>query len=112
MQADQLAEVRKADAFAVTGDFLDDRKGAAQRLHAAARALLGLVVDIGLARLHQLRDRDLAWRGLLVARLQLGARFHGISSPDGRGELYQAVLARQLRYASCEAQLGPYHNSN
>src|SRR5258707_13490781 len=77
-----------------------------------ARALLGLVVDVGLARLHQLRDRDLAWRGLLVARLQLGARFHGISSPDGRGELYQAVLARQLRCASCEAQLGPYHDSN
>mgnify|MGYP003694362883 CR=1 FL=1 len=36
VQAHQLAEVRKPDAFAVTRDFLENRKRAPERLHAAA----------------------------------------------------------------------------
>jgi hypothetical protein len=56
VQPHQLAEIGETNAFAVTGDFLQNGKRAAQRLHAAAGALLGLVVDIGFAGRHQLGD--------------------------------------------------------
>jgi hypothetical protein len=46
----------------------------------------------------------------LVFGLVLG--FTESALQDGQGELYQAVLARQQRHASREAQSGPYHNSN
>ena len=68
VQADELAEFGEPDALAVTRDFLEDRKRAPERLHAAALAVLGVVVDVGRARLHQPRDRRLAWSGGLVAR--------------------------------------------
>ena len=100
-----LLRSAKPNAFAVARDFLEDRKRAAQRLHAAARALLGLVVDVGLARWHQPCDRDLAvetLRGVAGLSLvfSLVRDFTGINSPGERGELYQAVLARQQRRAS------------
>jgi hypothetical protein len=46
----------------------------------------------------------------LVFGLVLG--FTESALQDGQGELYQAVLARQQRHASREAQSRPYHNSN
>ena len=61
VQADQLAQFRKPDALAVTRDLLEDRKGAAERLHADPLPVVGVVVDIVvLRRLHQLGDGGLA----------------------------------------------------
>src|SRR5256885_10141072 len=76
MQADQLAEFGKPDPFAMARDLLEDRKGAAERLHAAALAILGVVVDVWLARFDQPGDRGLARLSRLLARLRLGARLH------------------------------------
>ena len=67
MQADQLAEVGKPDAFAVARDLLKDREGAAERLDADPLPVVGIVVDIGLRRLHQSRDGGLARTGRLLA---------------------------------------------
>ena len=47
VQADQLAQFGKPDAFAVTRDLFEDRKGAAERLHADPLPVVGVVVDIG-----------------------------------------------------------------
>ena len=77
VQADQLAEFGEPNALAMPRDLLEDRKRAAERLHAAALAILGVVVDGGGARLHQPRHRRLAGGGRLLGRLQLGSRFHG-----------------------------------
>ena len=86
MQADPLAEFGQANAFAVTGDLFQNRKGAAERLHAAALAVLSVVVDIRLARWHEAGDRGLARGSGLFARLRLGARFHDSGLPvDGAG---------------------------
>ena len=82
MQADQLAEFGKPDALSVARDFLEDRKRPAQRLHAAALPLLGVIVNGGRTRLHQPGDRGLAWSGGLLAGLQFGSRFH-VSSLHG-----------------------------
>jgi hypothetical protein len=46
VQADALAQLGKADAVAVPGDFLDDGKGAADRLHAAGRARGGVFAGL------------------------------------------------------------------
>src|SRR5882757_6247207 len=111
MQAHQLAEFGEPDALAVTRDFFQDRERTPERLHAAALAVLGVVVDVGLSRLHQAGDRRLAWTGRLVAGLQLGARCHGISSPHGR-EFYSHRPRPSMRDALLRAAWRAYHNSN
>ena len=106
VQADELAEFGKPNALAVTRDFLEDRKRAPERLHAAALAVLGVVVDVGRARLHQPCDRRLAWRGGLVARLRLGSRFHGSGlHEDGPNSIrpssaMNSMMLRSRAYAS------------
>ena len=57
VQAYAFAEVRKADTLTMPRDFFQNGKCAPQRLYAAPRTILGLVVDGGLAGLHQPRDR-------------------------------------------------------
>ena len=95
MQADQLAQFRKPDAFAVTRDLLEDREGAAERLDADPLPIIGVVVDIGLRRLHQPGDRGLAWTGRLLAGLWFGTRSHGSGLHADDAELYQAVLGSE-----------------
>jgi hypothetical protein len=60
VQADQPAEIGKADAFAVPRDFFENRKCATQRLDAAALAIIGVIVDVALRGLYQPRDTGLA----------------------------------------------------
>src|ERR1035438_6926763 len=103
VQSDQLAQFGKTDAFAMTGDLLEDGERATERLYSAALPILRLVIDIGLARRDQPRDRRLAWTGRLVACLHFGARFHGISLHADGVEFYQAVRARQPHHGC----LGP-----
>ena len=76
MQADQLAQFRKSDPFAVARDLLEDRKGAAERLDADALPVVGVVVDIALRRRYQPGDSGLA-RPPASRGLWLGARSHG-----------------------------------
>ena len=87
VQADQLAQFRQSDAFAVTRDLLEDRKGAAERLDADPLPVVGVVVDIVLRRLHQLGDGGLARTGRLLGGLLLGTRSHGIKPPCDGAEL-------------------------
>src|SRR5262249_31390085 len=60
---------------------LEDCKGAAERLHAAALLFLRLIVDILLHRLDQLGDISLAQAFGPVGRLLFGAWSHGSGSP-------------------------------
>ena len=76
MQADQLAEVGKPDAVAVPRHLFKNCEGATERLNADPLPVVGVVVDIGLRRLHQLGDRGLARSGLLLNGLLLGTRCH------------------------------------
>ena len=89
VQGNQLAEVGEADAVAVPCHFLEDRKGASERLHADALTIVGIVVDVGLRRLHQFRDRGLAQAGRLFDRLRLGSR--------SQGKLHITALDRNRR---------------
>jgi hypothetical protein len=59
----------------VARDFLQNRKGAAERLDADPLPLVGFVVDVCLPRRHQFGDRRLA-RGLLLTGRLLGTRSH------------------------------------
>src|SRR4029453_18017789 len=120
VQADALAEVGKADAFAMARDLFQDGKGAAERLHAAAGAFPGLIVDGRLVRPHQPRNRRLAWRdrlfadllaGLLV-RLGLGARFHSVPLRPNAADPIQPVPTGEWPPAAAEGRFTPYHNSN
>ena len=79
MQVHQLAEVGEANTFAVTRDLLEDGEGAAERLDADPLAVIGVVVDVGLRRLHQLGDGGLARTGRLLAGLWCCTRSHRIS---------------------------------
>src|SRR5476649_449860 len=79
VQADQLAEVRKSDAFAVTGDLFEDRERAAERLDADPLAVVCVVVDIGLDRLYQPRKRGLARAGRFFTGLLPGTRSQRIN---------------------------------
>ena len=95
VQADELAEFGKTNALAVPRDLLEDRKRAAERLHAAALAVLGVVVDVGRARLHQPRNRRLAWTWRASRSASAWFAISRIGSPRGRAELYQAVLGNE-----------------
>ena len=93
VQADELAQIRKPDAFAVPRDLFEDRKGAAERLDAAALPVFGVVVDIALRRLHQPGDRGLAQACRLFAGLWLWCAISQALSLHGTvAELYQADL--------------------
>ena len=107
VQADQLAEIGKPDAFAVTRDLFEDRKRAAERLHADPLPVLGVVVDIGLLGCTSRAIAVLRGACRLVAGLRLGARFHGIKSPRDGAEPYQPVFANDQIDAATA-----YHNSN
>src|SRR5262245_53783880 len=87
-------------------DLFQDGKGAAERLHAAAGAFLGFIVDGRLVRLHQPRNRRLAWRawlfadllGTLLVRPGLGARFHSVALRPNAAVLFNPCrLARGNR---------------
>src|SRR5262249_46586577 len=94
VQADPLAQLGEADAVAVARDLLEDAEGTAERLHADALAILGVVVDIGSRCLDQ--PGDLGPGGRLVGGLGLGSRSHRITSMP--------------RYSNV---VGPeYHNTN
>jgi hypothetical protein len=70
----------------VSRDFFQDRKSAAERLDPDPLAVVGVVVDIGLQRLHQPGKRGLARRSRFLRGLWLGTRSHSIKSPaDGAG---------------------------
>src|SRR5229473_8717497 len=79
MQVDQLAQVCEPDTFAVTRVLFENGEGAAERLNADPLAIVGVVVDIALRRLHQLGDGGLARAGRLLTGLLLGTRSHRIS---------------------------------
>ena len=82
VQPDQLAEFGQPNALAVMGDLLEDREGAAERLHPDPLAVVGVVIDIVVRRrLHQLGDDGLAGRGRLLSGLWLGTRSHRIKPP-------------------------------
>ena len=60
MQPDELAQVGKADAVTVPGNFFQNAKGAAKRLNAGALLVFGVIVDIGARVFHQPGGRQLA----------------------------------------------------
>jgi hypothetical protein len=77
VQSDQLAQVCQSDPVTMTRDFLEDGEGTAERLNpTAALAVVGVVIDIGLRRSHQLGDRSLARACWLLIGLWLGTRSH------------------------------------
>ena len=71
-------QIRQPDAFTVTRDLFENRKGAAKRLDADPLAVVGVVVDIARRRLHQLGNRCLARTGRLLGRPLFGTRSQGI----------------------------------
>src|ERR1700722_17254456 len=84
VQANQLAQIRKPNPFAVMRDLFQDGEGAAERLHAGALPVFGVVIDIALRRRHQFCDRGPAWNGRFLGGLLFGSWSHGGSSPrDG-----------------------------
>ena len=113
VQADQLAQFGKPDAFAVTRDLFEDRKGAAERLHADPLPVLGVVVDIAL------RAAAPAWRSRPCAELAgfsvvfgLVRGLTGFSSPRDGAELYQACARDQQRRPIACVPIAVYHNIN
>src|SRR6202035_3579115 len=101
VQADQLAQIRKPDPFAVPRDFLENGKGAAERLHADPLPVVGVVVDIARQWRYQPGDGDLARARRLLGSLWLGARSHGNKSPwmvaDCRLSSGERILALRCR---------------
>src|SRR5262249_24134808 len=120
VQADTLGEVSKADALAVPRDLLEDGKGTAERLHAAARALFRLIVDGRLVRLHQPGNCRLAWRGRLFggllaglfAALGPGARFHAVPLRLWHCRFVSGRFVGRMATGAPPRITVAYHNSN
>jgi len=86
-----LLSFGKPNALAVTRDFLKNCKRAPERLHAAALAILGVVVDVRPGRLDQPCEPPSCadWRASRSASTWF--EISRIGSPRRRAELYQAV---------------------
>ena len=110
MQADQLAEIGQPDAITVTRHLFEDREGAPERLNADPLPVVGIVVDVGLRRLHQLGDRGLARSGLLLNGLLSGTRCHESQPPRDGAALYQAIGTTEQR-ADSAYSLDPQHTT-
>jgi hypothetical protein len=80
VQPDQLAQVGETNAFAVARNFLEDRKGATERLYADPLPVLGIVVDVGLQGFYEPCDRRFCWCGRLFRNFGLGSRSHRVVS--------------------------------
>jgi hypothetical protein len=110
VQADQLAQFRKPNALAVTRNFLEDRKGAAQRLHADALTVVGVIIDVASGRRQEPGDGGLARSGRLLIGLWFGTRSHASSLHATVAKLYQASRIHEQRRPLLARRA--YHNIN
>src|ERR1035437_2195014 len=99
VQADALAQFGKPDAVAVARDLFDDREGAADRLHAAARRLGALGAEV--AERGNAGPRWSAARGLLF-----GSRGHLNCLPLPRRIDCGRSRSRNRYFCGCDNAIG------